>query len=218
MIYFCKLPENIVGFAKLTNTVLENSMSKVDYALEKYGYQLPSFSKIEDNDYRGDDWFNMMDADAIWLSRALGVRFTVWQEYGLLGIEGNFVEAEDIPCKSLKVEFQDWTDTDYDFEYWGTDFPIFDEMVEKAKSIPLQDIPNYYPDEIWDGYENYYRRTYAYNLIYKALDINSYIDGKLVSPKYYQFDLSNRHGEYRVQLTWKIQKFYADLSKKKKGE
>lgn len=122
-------------------------------------------------------------ADEYWLYRLFSFSFIYWEKYNLLAVLGQRYPEEARELFDLQVYFQNSTDQDYEFEEWGNCIPLFNELVDKAKNMSVDEIYAIFNTDGKDWYEkedieknlDYYRRSAVYEQIYALLDLNAWL-------------------------------------------
>lgn len=100
---------------------------------------------------------------------------------GVFGVPGAVKDIFDLTCF-----FQNSCDQDYNFEDWKG-IPIFEQIAEKWKNSTDSDVIEHYNERYGDTYSaeensdlDYYRRTFAYDDIWKMCETYLYHEEEVV--------------------------------------
>ena len=162
--------------------IKDTCKEKFDEIAEDNYIFMPSINKEyllkNDSEYAKDQ------LDRAWMRNSIfSYRFFYIPEHNLLGVFGTPVkDIFDLTCY-----FQNSCDQDYDFEDWKG-IPIFEQIAEKWKNATDSDTKEYYynrygdfGDEEENGVDlDYYRRTFAYDEIWKMCEHFLYSEDDVV--------------------------------------
>ena len=125
------------------------------------------------------------EIDRAWAKNVFTMRFLYLSEHELLGVFGVPTSARDIFDNT--TYFQNSCDQDYKFEEWAG-IPIFERIAEKWKTASDELVKERYTSEEygeWDEGEepnlDYYRRTFAYDEVWKMIEDYMWCDEQAVS-------------------------------------
>ena len=130
----------------------------------------------------------LKEADKYWLSSLLTHHFVMWQpqdNYGkvLLALVDKDYPGEVLRMFPANILFQNGTDQDYEYSYYGDKIPLFSNIRSQVLSIPDEQLCKFWNDleddsrteeEIQKNPE-YFRKTAVYRRIFRALDLDNWI-------------------------------------------
>ena len=206
---------------------LQNFKKKACEKIKEIARENCSFSPIM-RDYHFEDDFavtdEMRDRTETWAkSSVFKFRYFYNKDLHLLGIYGVYSCLQDI--FDCSVFFQNSTDQDYEFDTWkGVRY--FEEVAEKWKNASDEDVKEHYKAEHnneWTPKCNssldYYRRSYAYDEIWKHFESTLEDDSSALHLSffgYYDFFEMKRFVKYTEDAVMeKIEKWNKELAEKK---
>lgn len=164
----------LYGFLK---QIKDACKAKFDEIAEENYIFMPSINK----DYllKNDSEYAKEQLDRAWMRNSIfSYRFFYIPEHNLIGVFG--APIEDI--FDLTCYFQNSCDQDYDFEDWKG-IPIFEQIAEKWKNATDEEVYKSfeYPNEHEEPIDyDYYRRSFAYNEIWKMCEHFLYSEDDVV--------------------------------------
>jgi hypothetical protein len=164
-------------FKKIKDTCKE----KFDDIAEDNFIYMPSVHFAQNRTLDGASDRAKEDADRAWMRNSVfSYRFFYLPEHNLLGIFGAPDAVKDI--FDLTVYFQNSCDQDYDFDDWKG-VSIFEQIAEKWKNATDEEVYKAfeYPDEPEEPIDyDYYRRSHAYDEIWRMCETYLYHEEKVV--------------------------------------
>ena len=134
-------------------------------------------------EYREKELYHL---EKLWIENIFTQTFLYWKEYNLLAVVGY-----DRAGKTT-ITFQNSVDQNYNYSEWNG-VPLFEELVQQAKTTSNKNIENYE-----DSSDEYYRQTYAYDLIYKKLNLDYFLANKPMEKyDYFKLSMMNEHKSFQ---------------------
>ena len=170
--------EEAYDFAIKTTKLLYKNME--EYILDNK-YSIPSISSLLNNEMIE---IALEETNKYWLFQLFSLNFTYWEEYKLLGLLGWNYSSSIKNLYDAQIYFQNSCDQDYEYEEWGTNINLFNEIVAEIKNGNNLDTlikicfpygyDEYDLEELKDDID-YYKKTAIYNLIFDKLHLNDWM-------------------------------------------
>ena len=176
-----------INFAlDFVKTCDNNAEKMID--LEKY--YIPTYSEH----IIGKEAYQFNAVDRYWLYEIFNIRFIFWEKYNILGIVGTTYPEECLEKIDANIYFQNSSDQNYEFEEWGTNILLFNELVSKYKEETAENLlkenNNYDLEEIKNDID-YFRKDCLYSAIMKILDLDSWLYKKEGDFELFNFNAIN---------------------------
>lgn len=161
--------------------IKDTCKEKIDDIAKKNFHYMPSINTCKRRIFEGASDMAKREANEAWVRNSVfSYRFFYIPEHNLLGVFSIPDAVTDI--FDCTVHFQNSCDQDYDFEDWKG-IPIFEQIAEKWKNATDEEVYKAYeyPDEHKEPIDyDYYRRSFAYNEIWKMCETYLYHEEDVV--------------------------------------
>lgn len=161
--------------------IKDTCKEKIDDIAKKNFHYMPTLNTCKRKIFEGASDMAKREANEAWVRNSVfSYRFFYIPEHNLLGVFG----VPDAVNKifDLTCYFQNSCDQDYDFEDWKG-VPIFEQIAEKWKNATDEEVYKSfeYPDEHKEPIDyDYYRRSFAYNEIWRMCEHFLYSEDDVV--------------------------------------
>lgn len=124
-----------------------------------------------------------------WLYEFHNCKFVYFKEANVLGLIGDYGLVEVVEMFDTAFYFQNSSDQDYDYDLWDDKINIFKDIKKQVLALSDEDLANTFisgPENWYNESDRehimkdieYYRKTYLYNAITKALGVIDFIYDK----------------------------------------